>query len=125
MKALDFPLLADENIHPDVIAFLREAGLGVESIAEQGSFGLPDTNVLSQATETGRVVLTHDSDFGGLALMGEVFIGIIYLRPGHIRSDFTVKTLQAVRDKAPDVTPPFLLVAERTGDTVKIRVRLL
>lgn len=26
MKVLDFPLLADENIHPDVIAFLREAG---------------------------------------------------------------------------------------------------
>jgi len=125
LKALDFPLLADENIHPDVVTFLREAGLDVESVAEQGSFGLPDTNVLHQATETGRVVLTHDSDFGGLALMGEVFIGIIYLRPGHIRSDFTVKTLQAVRDKAPDVTPPFLLVAERTGDTVKIRVRQL
>ena len=125
MKALDFPLLADENIHPDVVTFLREAGLDVESVAEQGSFGLPDTNVLHQATETGRVVLTHDSDFGGLALMGEEFIGIIYIRPGHIRTDFTVKTLQAVRGKAPDVTPPFILVAERTGDTVKIRVRQL
>jgi predicted nuclease of predicted toxin-antitoxin system len=123
MKALEFPLLADENIHPDVIAFLRNAGLNVDSVTEQGSFGILDTKVLKQATESGRVVLTHDSDFGGLALLGAIFFGIIYLRPGHIRADFTVKTLEAIRDNAPDVTPPFILVAERTGDTVKIRVR--
>jgi predicted nuclease of predicted toxin-antitoxin system len=123
MKALEFPLLADENIHSDVIAFLRNAGLDVESVAEQGSFGLQDIKVLQQATESGRVVLTHDSDFGGLALMGAKFVGIIYLRPGHIRADFTVKTLDAIRDNAPDVTPPFILVAEQTSDTVRIRVR--
>ncbi len=123
MKALDFPLLADENILPEVINFLRKLGLDVESIAEQGKFGLSDTDVLKQATETGRVALTHDSDFGGLALLGAKFIGIIYIRPGHIHADFTVKTLQAIRDNAPEVKPPFILVAERTGDTVKIRVR--
>lgn len=123
MKALDFPLLADENVHPEVIEFLRDTGLDVESVSEQGQFGLPDSQVLQQATEAGRVVLTHDSDFGGLALMGAKFIGIIYIRPGHIRTDFTMKTLNVVRDNAPEVTPPFILVAERTGDTVKIRVR--
>jgi len=123
VKALDFPLLADENVHPDVVAFLQEMGLDIDSIAGQGKFGLSDTQVLQQATEAGRVVLTHDSDFGGLALMGAKFIGIIYLRPGHIKADFTVKTLQAIRDHAPEVTSPFILVAERTGDTVKIRVR--
>jgi predicted nuclease of predicted toxin-antitoxin system len=123
MKALDFPLLADENILPEVIIFLRKLGLDVDSVAEQGKFGLPDTDVLQQATETGRVVLTHDSDFGGLALLGAKFIGIVYIRPGHIHADFTVKTLQAIRDNAPEVIPPFILVAERTGDTVKIRVR--
>ena len=125
MKALDFPLLADENVHPDVIAFLRGIRLDVESIAEQGKFGLPDTQVLQHATESNRVVLTHDSDFGGMAVFGAKFIGIIYLRPGHIQADFAVKTLEAIRDNAPDVTPPFILVAERTGDTVKIRVRQL
>ena len=125
MKALDFPLLADENVNPDVIEFLREAGLDVESVSEQGQFGLPDSRVLQQATESNRVVLTHDSDFGGLALMGAKFIGIIYVRPGHIHADFTIKTLEAIRDNAPEVTPPFILIAERTGDIVKIRVRQL
>jgi len=125
VKALDFPLLADENIHPDVIAFLRQIGMDVQSVAEQGKFGLPDTQVLQQATESSRVVLTHDRDFGGMAVFGEKFIGIVYLRPGHIQADFTVKTLEAIHKNAPDVTSPFILVAERAGDTVKIRVRQL
>lgn len=106
MKALDFPLLADENVHPEVISFLRGRELDIESIAEQGKFGLSDDEVLKQATASDRVVLTHDSDFGGLALMGAKFIGVIYLRPGHIRANFTIETLEAIRDKAPDVTPP-------------------
>ena len=125
MRVFDFPILADENVHPEVIEYLRQAGLDVDSIAEQGNFGLSDTEVLRQATEAERIVLTHDSDFGGLALMGAKFIGIIFLRPGHIRADFTIKTLEAIRDNAPEVTPPFILVAERTGDIVKIRVRQL
>ena len=125
MKALDFPLLADENVHPDVIAFLRKTGLSVDSISEQGKFGLSDSDVLQQANASNRVVLTHDSDFGGMAVLGATFVGIIYLRPGHIKADFTIQTLEAIRDKAPEVTQPFILVAERTGDTVKIRVRQL
>ena len=123
MKALDFPILADENIHPEVVEFLRNAGMDVDSIAEQEKFGLSDAEVLQHATQSNRVVLTHDSDFGGLALMGAKFVGIIYLRPGHVRADFTIKTLEAIRDNAPDMTPPFILVAERTADTVRIRVR--
>jgi len=46
MKALDFPLSADENVYPGVIVFLRETGLDVKSVSEQGQFGLPDTQVL-------------------------------------------------------------------------------
>ncbi|MBL8050257.1 MAG: DUF5615 family PIN-like protein [Anaerolineales bacterium] len=125
MKALDFPLLADENVHSDVIKFLRTAKLDVESIAEQGKFGISDKAVLLQAIQADRVVLTHDSDFGGLALQGEKIIGIIYLRPGHIRPEFTIKTIETLKEKSPDVKPPFILVAERTGDTVKIRVKQL
>lgn len=125
MKALGFPLLADENIHPDVIAFLRKEEFDVVSVSERGEFGVSDTQVLQEATEAGKVVLTHDRDFGGMAILGSPFIGIIYLRPGHIQAGFTIKTLEAIRDNAPDVTPPFILVADHTGDSVKIRVRQL
>lgn len=124
MKTLDFPLLADENIHPGVIAYLRQAGFDITSITEQGKFGLSDEEVLKLATDSGRVILTHDSDFGRLALLKDAkFIGIIYLRPGHIQAEFTIRSLLAIRDNAPDVAAPFILVAERAGDKVKIRVR--
>ncbi|MBN2388820.1 MAG: DUF5615 family PIN-like protein [Anaerolineales bacterium] len=126
MNALDFPLLADENIHPGVVAFLREQGCDVFSLAEQGRFGLPDADVLHIAREAGRVVLTHDSDFGGLVVLNlQPFTGIVYLRPGHIRADFTIQTLETIRGGAADVAPPFILVAERAGENVKIRVRQL
>ena len=124
MKPLDFPLLADENIHPEVIAFLREQGGDVFSVAEQGGYGLPDAEVLHQAQDAGRVVLTHDSDFGSLAVLStQPYTGIIYLRPGHIQAEFTIQTIKAIQERAPQVTPPFILVAVRDGDRVKIRVR--
>lgn len=69
MKPFEYPLLMDENIHCDVIVFLRDQGCDVFSIAEDGCFGMPDTAVLRKAKETGRVVLTHDGDFGGLAIL--------------------------------------------------------
>jgi hypothetical protein len=52
MKALDFPLLADENVHVDVITFLRKAKVDIESISEQGKFGITDKEVLLEAIKT-------------------------------------------------------------------------
>jgi predicted nuclease of predicted toxin-antitoxin system len=124
MKPLDFPLLADENLHPDVVAFLLERGCDVLSISGQGLWGLSDLDVLNMAQKGKRVVLTHDSDFGGLAILNsQPYIGIIYLRPGHIQPEFTIQTLQAIQSRALEVSPPFIIVAERTGNNVKIRLR--
>ncbi len=126
MNPLDFPLLADENIHPDVVAFLRTSGRDVESIVEKRLFGQSDVDVLRLAYQSGRVVLTHDSDFGSLAIVqGEPFTGIIYLRPGHIRPGFTIQTLKAISAQSLDVRSPFIIVAERHRWAVQIRVRQL
>ena len=126
MKPLDFPLLADENIHPDVISYLRQQECDVRSIVEEGRFGSSDRSVLRKAYAEGRVVLTHDSDFGTLVItQDEPFIGIIYLRPGHIRAEFTVQTLRAIDAQPLDVQPPFIIVAEQRDGTVRIRTRQL
>ena len=70
--------------------------------------------------------MTHDSDFGTLAItQDEPFIGIIYLRPGHIRSEFTIQTLQTVAAQSLDVQPPFIIVAEQREQAVQIRTRQL
>lgn len=123
MKAFDFSLLADENIHPDLVQSLKEAGFDITSIAEMGKFGLPDEDVLKEATKAGRVVLTHDSDFGRMVFFGADFVGIIYLRPGHILPTFTLETINAIVKRDIDVTPPFILVAER-GEKNKVKIRL-
>lgn len=124
MRPLDFPLLADENIHPDVIMFLRKNGCDIESIFDKSMQGATDKQILSYAYDNGKVVLTHDNDFGGLILFQEQpYIGLIYLRPGHIQANFTIETLQAIRTKPIEVNPPFILVAEHSGNTIRMRVR--
>jgi predicted nuclease of predicted toxin-antitoxin system len=125
MHPLDYPILADENIHPQVVESLRRDGTEITSIAEQGLFGSSDSSILEKAAKAGQVVMTHDSDFGTLALMDANFIGILYLRPGHIRPEFTLETLKALRQKEINIQPPFIVVAERNRDKVKVRLRQL
>jgi len=125
VNPLDFSLLADENVHPEVVRFLADRGHDIQSVAGQGLVGQSDAGVMRLAHAAGRVVLTHDSDFGTLAIaQGEPFTGIIYLRPGHIRPGFTVETLETIAVQALDARAPFILAA-RSERTVRIRVRQL
>jgi predicted nuclease of predicted toxin-antitoxin system len=126
VKPFDFPLLADENIHPDVISYLRQQECDVRSVVEDDLIGQSDRAVLRTAYSDGRVVLTHDSDFGTLVItQDEPFVGIIYLRPGHIRAEFTIQTLRTIDAQSLDVQSPFIIVAEQKDQTVQIRTRQL
>ena len=126
MKLREFGLLTDENIDPDVVAFLRSQGFDVWDVCENGMQGSTDLLLLQTAVRDNRAVLTHDSDFGRLSvLQGETIIGLVFLRPGHINPRFTIETIETVLAANPDVIPPFILVAKRTGRTVAIRIRHL
>lgn len=118
--------LADENIHSDVVAFLRAEGCNVLDVKESGLIGADDMTLIRTAYAEQRVVLTHDSDFGTLAVAsGEPIVGTIYLRPGHIRGDYTVVTLRTLLGSQLDLSPPFIVVAHRSGVTLRTRVRHL
>ena len=109
MRPLGFPLFADENIHSDVVDALVAQGKNVRTVREEDLLGSDDVEVIRRAYVQGRVVLTHDADFGKLAVqVGEPFIGIVYLRPGHISADFVLGVLAAV-DTVGDVTAPFII----------------
>ena len=126
MKLREFPLLTDENIDPDVVAGLRRLGFDVLDVVESGRAGASDVDLLRWATSQGRVVVSHDADFGTLAILqNEPLVGLVFLRPGHIDPQFTMATIQALLNTDPDVTPPFVLVAKRSGIQVRIRVRAL
>ena len=124
MRPLDFPLLADENIHPEVIRSLIQEGKDITSVIGEGLAGQTDADILRQAHAQHRAVLTHDGDFGTLVIgRRQPFTGIIYLRPGHISAAFVLETLRAIASTTTEVEPPFIVVAERKGEMVKVRIR--
>ena len=124
MKPLDFPLLTDENIAPDVAAGLPERGCDVRTARDEQLIGRPDVDVLERAASQQRVVVTHDVAFGRSAIRtGTPFVGIIYLRPGHISAEFVLGMIDALRTATMEVQPPFIAVAERQGSAVRVRVR--
>ena len=126
MKLREFSLLTDENIDPDVVVGLRRLGFDVLDVVESGGAGASDVDLLRWAMSQGRVVITHDADFGTLAILqNEPLIGLVFLRPGHIDPHFTMATIDALLNADPDVMPPFIVVAKRTGARVTIRVRAL
>jgi predicted nuclease of predicted toxin-antitoxin system len=119
-----FPFFADESIPPQVVLALREAGLDLSSAQEAGLSGQDDLVLLRHAYSAGRIILTFDADFGRLAVFTtEPVIGIVYLRPGHLRPQFTVASVLTLLKLNLDVQPPVLLVADRRGNRLKVRRR--
>lgn len=126
MKLAEFRFLADENIHADVVQYLTQQGFDVLDVFQAQLVGSDDETVLRRAAAEDRVVLTHDRDFGTLAVLaGCPVVGIVYLRPGHINPQFTVASLQGLLLKSLDLTPPFILVAQRRGPHLTVRLRRL
>lgn len=126
MKFQDFGLLTDENVDPEVVAFLRGEGFDIWGVRENGKYGASDIELLRRAVAEHRVVVTHDSDFGALAVLaGEPIVGLLYLRPGHFDPQFTIATIRSLLNADLDLTPPFIVVARRTGTTVTIRIRAI
>ena len=120
MKLARFSLLTDENIDAAVVAFLRAKGFNVRDVKEDGLIGTEDQALPRLAVSENRVALTHDSDFGTLAVAAQKpYVGIVYLRPGHIKPEFTIGTLRTLFIQNPDVNPPFIVVAARSGDVVR------
>ena len=68
MKFQQVRILADENISPKVVAFLRSQRIDVVDTKERGWQGKSDDELLEAAYRENRWVLTHDSDFGSLAI---------------------------------------------------------
>lgn len=124
MRLGECSFLADENVQQGVVDWLRGSGCPVVTASELGLGGGTDRDVLREAFARRLVVLTHDSDFGQLAIAeGEPYLGIVYVRPGHIAVNITTETLEVVLRLALDVEPPFVIVAERRADTARVRVR--
>lgn len=124
MKLRDLAFLTDENIHSQVSRQLAELGFDVLTTAAADLNGATDEAVLRRAVDEKRVVITHDRDFGRLAIaQGAPFLGIVYLRPGHIDPDRVIAMLLALASIEADWDRPFVLVAEAREGVMRVRLR--
>ena len=76
MASLRFYL--DENVPVQVARQLRARGIDAVTVRDLGLLGEDDTNHLQNATELGRVLCTHDTDFLELASIGKQHSGIVF-----------------------------------------------
>jgi len=76
--------LADENISPETADFLDSLGYPCLSLRRDGPRRLSDRAVIALAKQEGRIILTHDLDFGQIYYLAEKGrVGIIVLRLRH------------------------------------------
>ena len=124
MVLSDFTFLTDENIHPDLVKFLRSKSFSVKDVREEKLHGTSDENLLNLSFKENRVILTQDRDFGRLIYTkSSDFIGIVFLRPGHILPDFHIQTIKYLLVNNLDLLKPFILVAENSGKSIKVRLK--
>ncbi len=68
----------DENVAKAIVRGLRSRGVDVLTCQEAGMIAASDAEHLQFATESGRVVFTHDTDFLKLHAQGVSHAGIVY-----------------------------------------------
>lgn len=116
------PLVADMNIASPVVQFLRFQGVDVVYAYEEGWYLYEDKDILANAHMMDRFVLTHDSDFGKLAVyLKHPTTGIIHLRPGGRTPDEVISDLQGLLEMQVDWTPPMIVVYQ----SGRLRIRRL
>jgi predicted nuclease of predicted toxin-antitoxin system len=120
MKFQELRILTDENVSPKVLAFLRNQGLEVLDTKEQGWQGKSDDELLEIAYQEKCWVLTHDADFGTLAVHeGKPYWGIIFLRVRNLQPHNVISVCHQLLQLEMDFLSPALVVVEEA----RIRLR--
>ena len=80
--------LADMGISPITVQFLVSLGYDAFRLSEQGLHRMPDPDILQMARDEGRILFTHDLDFGDiLAASGDRSPSVIIFRLHSMRPD--------------------------------------
>lgn len=86
--------LADENISPQTAAYLEARGHDVYSLLRDGPRRISDSEIVALAQQQGRIILTHDLDFGHIYYFSaRERIGVLVLRLQHQTVEVVNKVL--------------------------------
>ena len=105
-------IIVHENIMPTVISELRKRGHDVLAVKEK----MPNSNdeaILAQAQSQGRLVLTHDKDFGELAFRYALpaTCGVLLIRLSGASRQADIDQVLKVIDSRDDWTGHFSVVS--------------
>ncbi|GEM_PF-2440476 len=126
MLLKDYKYLLDENISDKVLAFFQRRGIDATSIAELKMQSTPNEEIIPFAEAENRIIITQDHYFASsIVRFGIQQIGVIFIRPGNVHSDWMIATLESLLDGEMDVKVPFVLVVTHTEKAVKVRLRQL
>lgn len=115
--------LADMGISPSLVQKLRQQGHEAVHLYEQGLMRLPDAEILRKAQEEGRVLLTHDLDFGELlAFSRQRLPSVIIFRLSDMRPENIWLHLDAILRQHSQALEQGALLSVRDR---KVRVRTL
>lgn len=111
MAADALRFLADESRPPSVIRILREDGHDVHALSEVTRHTV-DRDVIAQAADEGRILLTEDKDFGRLVFVNaSESAGVILFRfPENRRRGMAESVRQAVRRPGHALKGAFVVV---------------
>jgi len=106
-------LLANENFPAPSVAWLRQAGYDVFSIAESGK-GLTDHEILDIATAEQRWVLTFDRDYGELIYAKNFSVppAILFLRLTSYRPDSPGKLIADLLEESASFVGQFVVIRD-------------
>lgn len=115
-------LLLDANISPRVAEALRSEGLDALHVAEIGLIAATDRQILEQASEDGRTVVTFDLDFAAMtAALGKApATGVMILRLPSARPDLVLPRIRAALRREADALTNGAVVVVEPG---RLRVR--
>jgi len=95
-------LLADENVDPRLIDWLRDEGHDVLAV-KTSSPGAADEALVATAIHESRVVLTRDKDFGELAIRyGQPVPGVVLIR---LQTNSRAEYLNMIFERWPQILP--------------------
>jgi len=118
--------LSDENVPTELIDWLSQKGFNISGIVSERLFGTDDLDIIVKAFEEKRIIITLDSDFGKIIFTQKIdFFAIVYLRPGHFNGDFHIATIETIIRNLEEVTDNLIIIGQRKGNKIKVRIRHL
>jgi predicted nuclease of predicted toxin-antitoxin system len=115
--------LADMGISPKSVSHLRSQGHDAVHIHELGLERLDDEAILKLARDEGRVLLTHDLDFGELmAASGDSLPSVVVFRLRNMRPERVSQYLDQIVEKHSEALEEGVIASVTEG---QIRMRPL